>query len=466
MRYSLRTKLSTAFVGVALISILLLSILANIFLEKQFKEYVMDKQERRNRDIVSLISQQYKGDGKWAAGTVEDIGINALEEGLVIKVRDASGNIVWDAEVHNSGLCARMLSHMAQNMKSRYPNWKGEYIENRYPVKTDFAEAGSVEIGFFGPYYFNDNDLAFINTLNKMLAGVGLFSLLLALALGAYMAKRISRPILRVSEAAGLISRGLYNERINEKSGTREIRQLTESINQLAESLKSQESLRRRLTSDVAHELRTPLATLQSHMEAMIDGIWKPDEQRLKSCHEEIARISRMVGDLEKLARYEGECLVLNKSRFDLSELIQGIVRNFESDFKNKGVELYFNTGKLEMPADRDKMSQVIVNLLSNALKYTPSGGKVEIEAGQPGEAIEIVVRDNGIGIAPEDLPYIFERFYRADKSRNRLTGGSGIGLAIVKAIVEAHHGNISVRSEPGNGTEFVILLPHQNISS
>jgi len=274
------------------------------------------------------------------------------------------------------------------------------------------------------------------------------------------MAKRLSTHISRVITTARMISKGYFDDRITETSTTRETAQLIETINNLAETLEKQEALRRRLTADVAHELRTPLATLQSHMEAMIDGIWEPDRERLKSCHEEIVRINRLVGDLEKLAHYESENLILIRTNFDISELIGRIIKNFENDFANKGIDIRFTGEKEILYADKDKISQVMVNLLSNALKYTSEGGKVEVRVKGSDETAEITVRDTGKGIPPEDLPHIFERFYRADKSRNRLTGGAGIGLTIAKAIIDAHKGNIQVRSKVDEGTEFVILLP------
>jgi signal transduction histidine kinase len=163
---------------------------------------------------------------------------------------------------------------------------------------------------------------------------------------------------------------------------------------------------------------------------------------------------------MEKLARYEGENLVLNKTDVNLSELIQHILRNFESDFAGKGVSLSFSGDVEIIKGDSDKLSQVIVNLVSNALKYTPAGGAVEIRVKGLDTATSMVVGDTGMGIPAEDLPHVFERFYRADKSRNRMTGGSGIGLAIVKAIVEAHKGSVTVCSEPGRGTEFTVILP------
>jgi len=462
MKHSLRTKLSLSYVLVVLICVFLTSVLTNLFLEKQFKEYVIENQERKNKEVVFLISQQYKPDGEWNKDVIENIGINALEQGMIIKVVDSSGNVIWDARVYHNGLCQQMLERMARNMASRYPNWEGGYVENKYPVTYNLSEVGRVEIGYYGPYYFNDNDLAFINTLNRLFVSAGMISLFLSLFIAAFMAKRLSTPILRVIDAAQKISKGYYQDRITEKSDTKEISQLTEAINNLAETLQRQEMLRKRLTADVAHELRTPLATLQSHMEAMIDGIWEPDIDRLKSCHEEIVRINRLVGDLEKLAKYESETLILNKTNFDISEVIQHIIKNFETDFLNKGLDIKFYGEKEIIFADKDKISQVIVNLLSNALKYTSEGGRVEVKVESTGDFTNIIVKDTGKGISPEDLPYIFERFYRADKSRNRLTGGAGIGLTIAKAIVEAHKGRIQAISKINEGTEFIVSLPKQ----
>lgn len=461
MKYSLRTKLTLSYILIAFLLVAAISFMANYFLEKQFVNYITKEQEQRNTEIVNLISKQIRNNGSVIdKDVIGNIGINALEQGLILKVRDPAGKTIWDATIHNNGLCTQMISHMAHNMSSRYPNFNGKYVVNEYKMTRNEAEIGSVEIGYYGPFYFRDNDLAFINALNKMLIGVGIFALLVAIGLGAYMAKRLSLPISSAIASAQQISRGYYNDRISDESKTKEIGLLTSTINNLAETLEKQEILRKRLTADVAHELRTPLSTLQSHLEAMIDGIWKADADRLKSCHDEVLRINRMVGDLQQLAKYESENLVLNKTSFDLSELLFRIIQNFQTDFTNKGIEIKYNGGVGKIVADKDKISQVIINLLSNALKYTKEGGYVIIQASESGDDFDIKVKDTGIGISPEDLPYIFERFYRADKSRNRMTGGSGIGLAIVKAIVEAHRGTISAQSEIETGTEFTIKIP------
>jgi len=285
-------------------------------------------------------------------------------------------------------------------------------------------------------------------------------SLIMAFVTGAFMARRISGPISKSIGAAGEIAKGNYRQRITQASNTKEMLQLTDTINHLADSLESQEDLRKRMAADVAHELRTPLANLQSSIEAMLDGIWQPSGDRLESCHEEIIRLSRMVGDIERLNRFEAQNAVLGFSDFDLSELAGHIADSFKPEFHKKRVALYFSGKQALVRADRDKISQVMINLISNALKYTPEGGKVEVRVTGGDVFSQIIVKDSGEGIKKEDLLFIFERFYRADRSRSRQTGGLGLGLTITKAIVESHQGKIEVESAPGQGSAFTVSLP------
>lgn len=461
MKFSLRSKLSLTYVAMALLLVAAISFCINLFFRIQFNDYVKLQLKQQSENIVNLVEKQYDSStGKWNTNAIENIGMNALEQEIILKVKDSGGQTVWDATVHNNGLCVRMLEQMAQNMKSQNPNFKGGYEETTYSVVSSFKNVGEADIGYYGPYYYTNNDIQFLNRINIVLAVIGVVSLFFAFLLGSFMSRRISRPISKAVQAATEISKGNFKDRINETSDTKEINLLTDTVNNLAESLEKQQALRKTMAADVSHELRTPLATLQSSLEAMIDGIWEPSNERLESCHEEILRIGRLVGDLEKLEKAEADNAVLELSEFDLAELASHIIHNFEPDFYKKRVAINFAGDAETILADQDKISQVLINLISNALKYTPEGGKVEIEVKSMGENVKLIVRDTGFGIPPEDLTNIFERFYRADKSRNRLTGGSGLGLTITKAIVEAHKGTINVKSELNKGTEFSVLLP------
>lgn len=287
----------------------------------------------------------------------------------------------------------------------------------------------------------------------------GLGSIILAVILGFYVARRISEPLVHMKRIAERMSSGQWHSRVHVR-GEDELAQLGASLNSLADQLHQQEQLRVTMTEDIAHELRTPLATLKSHMRAMEDGIWAPTPERIHTCYEEIERLAQLVAELEDLTHVESPGFQLNRSLSSLADVIQRAADLVHAAFREKGVALSFQADSgLQLDMDPSRMMQILANLLSNALKYTPQGGSVHIEAVDEGEDIHLLVRDTGSGIPPEELPYIFERFYRTEKSRNRRTGGSGLGLTIVKQLVTAHGG--TVRAESGGvGTTMHIRLP------
>lgn len=460
-KFSLQFKLTAAFLAFTLLLFSLIGIFVNFLLEKQFENYVIDKIAQRNSSIVSNLETRYTDwGGKWDAAGLENIGVNALGDSLMMRVSYTDGTVLWDAMTHNSGMCATMLQDLAENMKGYNARFAGGYEEKTFPLIVGQNIVGNVSIGYYGPYYYTSNDINFLNSLNQLLLLATIIAAAVSFVFGAIMARRLSSPISRVIHTAGKIAQGKYDDRIHEKSNTTEIVELTQSINILAETLAKQEALRKRLTADVAHELRTPTANLQSHIEAMIDGVWEPDAARLASCHEETIRISKLVSDLENLARFEADNLILKKDNFDLTRLITKIETSFENDIMRKNITVVKDISARRLTADEDKIEQILVNLISNALKYTPEGGSIQIRTQENPDAVVISIKDSGIGISSEDLPYIFERFYRADKSRSRATGGSGIGLAIVKFLAEAHGGTVTVESKPGEGSEFTVTIP------
>jgi two-component system, OmpR family, sensor histidine kinase BaeS len=461
MQVKLKTKLALTFLLVTFLIVALISILSNIFLTSQFKAYTADKLHDKISSIVDLLATRYGEWGNhWNESGIESIGTSALSDGFLIRLSDKDGTSLWDARVHHGGVCDAMLSNIAARMQSQDTHFRGGYVEESFAVSQNDVKIGQVAIGYYGPYFFTDADVSFLHTLNRLLLLTAFAGLAGSLILAMIMARQLSRPIMRVIETTEKIASGNYRDRIDDRSSTKEVADLTTSINSLAETLGRQEDMRKQLTKDVAHELRTPLSVVQSHLEAMIDGVWPAEESKLKSCHDEILRMSRLVGDLEKLTALEQDYHDLHFEPVDLEDLLRRIASHFQNDFARKKVSLILDLAPGCLDADQDKLSQVVINLLSNALKYTDEGGTVRIGTTFSDKSAEISVSDTGVGIAPADLPLIFDRFYRADKSRSRETGGSGIGLAIVKKIVEAHSGKVAAFSEPGQGSRFVVSLP------
>uniref|UniRef100_UPI0040269EDF ATP-binding protein n=1 Tax=Lachnospira sp. TaxID=2049031 RepID=UPI0040269EDF len=292
------------------------------------------------------------------------------------------------------------------------------------------------------------------------LAVVGIISIVFAAIAGIILAGKISVPVKAATRAAKDIARGNYNNRINTDICTMELSELGNAVNHMAESLDNQEMLRRRLTSDVAHELRTPVANVSSNIEAIIEGALEPTNERLSSCYNELERITGIITELEKLRQIEGENMILHIGHVDIYELAKEVKLIFENEMSKKNIRCDIIGEHIDVCVDKDKMSQVLNNLISNAVKYTDNYGNIQITVIQENENVVITVEDNGCGMDDNDIPYIFERFYRTDKSRNRSTGGAGIGLTTTRAIVQLHGGMIHVESKKGVGSLFKVTIP------
>lgn len=461
MKYSLKTKLSLTIVFVMLLTVALISMLSNFFIAKQFTNYILSQQGKRTQEIANSLSQQFDPSTKtWDADFVHTIGMDALNDGYIIKVYDLNNQTIWDAETCDMITCSQVMDDISQRMNMNYPQLNGEFTSKTIDITKNNEAIGTVDIGYYGPYFLSEDDFQFLNALNIILIGVGIFSLLFAFVVGSILAKRLSRPILKTVCVAKQISDGDYNTRIEEKSNTKELDELVVSINHLADSLGKQEALRKQLTADVAHELRTPLTSVGTHIEAMIEGVWEPTTERLESCHDEILRIGKIIFDLESLARVESDNLKLEKKQINLLEIVKKAVGSFAVDINKKNLNVSVTGSCSDISADGARISQVVINLLSNAVKYTPDGGTIRINLSEKDMLAKINIKDTGIGIPADELSFIFERFYRADESRNRMTGGSGIGLTIVKSIVTAHGGSVDVESRLNEGSCFTVSLP------
>ena len=285
-----------------------------------------------------------------------------------------------------------------------------------------------------------------------------------AAAISWFLAVRIVRPITDLAAASRRVARGSYAERVAVPTND-EIGALAAAFNEMAEALESTERRRRELLSDVAHELRNPVATLNGYIEGLRDGVVQPDGRVWEILHGETGRLGRLVEDLRQVSRAEEHQLDLRRERRDPRQLLAESATSFSAVFAEKGVQLTFESDGPSLPAvevDPDRIGEVLGNLLSNALRHTPAGGAVVLTAAcGVDDTVELVVADTGEGIAEETLGRVFERFYRTDSARSRDRGGSGIGLTIARAIAEAHGGALRVESEgAGRGSRFVLTLP------
>jgi len=301
---------------------------------------------------------------------------------------------------------------------------------------------------------------AFYRTLLLTILRAGGLTAVLALGLGLFLTRRALGPLSELEAATGKISAGDLAVRVPVHAHD-EVGALASRFNTMASALQEQESLRQRMMNDIAHELRTPLTIMQGQLEALQDGVFPLDAANLEPVHEQTLLLNRLVGDLRDLALAEAGQIRLAMASVDISAVSRRVASRFLTQAQSQGIALQVHAGDAPpVRGDAQRLEQVLGNLLSNALRHTPQGGSITIEVTSPPGALRIAVHDTGEGIPAEDLPHVFERFYRGDRSRQRGSGQSGLGLAIARELVRAHGGEISAHSFPGQGTTITIELP------
>ncbi|PKN98429.1 MAG: two-component sensor histidine kinase [Chloroflexi bacterium HGW-Chloroflexi-4] len=301
-----------------------------------------------------------------------------------------------------------------------------------------------------------------------------IIALLAAVVASFLISRQVVEPIQRLMKLSRKIAAGEYEERLQISGNVQgnqldELDQLALSFNQMADKLEKTESMRRQLIGDVTHEMRTPLSAIKGYMEGLIDGVISATPETYNQVYAEADRLQRLVNDLQELSRVEAGTYQLKIESATPTLLVETVVNNFNRQFDEKGLILK-HTYEANLPkvsVDKDRIVQVLTNLVGNALQYTPTGGVVTISVSRVKNEVNFEVTDTGIGISPEHLSLIFNRFYRTDKSRTRASGGSGIGLTIAQALVKAHHGRIWVKSAgEGEGTSIYFTLPISELNS
>lgn len=462
---SIRKQLFAMLLCVGSFTIILTALFVNITIHVQFKEYVEKNIQNTSLMIVDLLEEIYNSEGSWDKVREDALFTQAQTGKFSIAVLDTDKNILW----------GRTKETLLQEIESLgYPSVQGRaakayenmiYTFEDMPIRADGNIVGYARIGYFPGFMLSSDDIMFQANINSSIIGSGLIALLCFILIGVYITRLFTKPIYAIVRTSVDLARGKYTVRYNRKSRIKELENLRHSMNYLAQTLEEQDLLRKKLISDVSHEIRTPLHILQSNLEAMIDGIYPIDEDQMEVLHKEVVRFSSLLSNLDKLKNIEDDVAQVNLVQIELNPVLKDLFNAFKILAREKGIKYHLDIRESKgvmILADTNAIKQIFMNILSNAFKFTEEGS-ITLRSEIRGKSVDIIVEDTGIGVAKEDVPYIFERMYRGDKSRERYEG-SGIGLTIVKKLVTMHKGQIEVESEETKGSKFIITLPIEHM--
>ena len=451
MKKTLSGKITLAMVALAVGGILLTALLTNLALDWNFQRYLRSTQEEQNRLIVGTLSELYGEATSWAAVRRSTMHVGSTT-GTQIRVFDNEGQLIADSL---TGMMQGMQGHRWEEVQEE----RGYTYE--YPLILQGQQVGVVEITYLGQQgLWTGEAVIFRRTVQQSALITGLVAILAAIVLGSLLSRRLTSQFASLTAAADKWGQGHFDVRV-ETSGEDEVARLGETMNRMASRLEDQSNLRKKLTGDISHELRTPLTTIRSYLEAFQDGVMEPDTQNIAALLDESHRLAHLVNDLQELtnAEYRSKGVVLTE--IDINAFAAREAERIRPAMRQKDIRLSLLTEDkpVFVLADEALLGRVLRNLLINAQKYTHQSGNITVTVFDAGNRAGVAVADNGTGISKEHVPHIFERFYRADPSRTRATGGSGIGLAIVRELLESMGGLVDVESELGKGSTFRIFL-------
>ena len=465
MIYSLRFRLLAAFALVILVTVGAIYLFVSQTTGVEFRHYGERSEQAHFGRVAFELHRYYREHGDWE-------GIQPYVEqwgnlyGRRIILTDSGGVVVADSDRE---LLGQQYQTDTPGMSLPPPRNQGWLPGKEYRPDTPGIslpppwEGNSVGTFYIspGPSAIFPSPLWLSQTISRFLLWGALLAIAVALLVTYFLSRRISAPVKALTLAARRLGQGDLSQRVQSEDKS-ELGELAQAFNTMAENLERSEQLRRNMIADIAHELRTPLSNLKGYVEAIRDGMVKPELDAIRSLDEEAMMLSQLVNDLQELSLAEAGELKLDCQKENVIELLKQIAGVKQSQAAAKGISLSADLPK-KLPRvniDSRRISQVLLNLIDNAITHTPQGGIITITARKLDDWVEIGIEDTGEGIPAEHLPNVFERFYRVDKSRARATGGTGLGLAIARSLVEAHGGKIEVKSEEGKGSHFAFTIP------
>lgn len=454
------TSMTLAFALTAIMTAGVLVAVLGFVWEGQFKAYTRQNMQALANSSAESISTAYQREGSWnSAVLAEASSVSAMSSDVGIQIVGPDGGVIYDDtwEHGHTGASAHA------DVVSGAPTGADSAVTASISDKNGTSVATLRLWAFGSETLLTRADAAFRSNSYGAIAVAAAIAVVLACVIGYFTSRRLATPIQRITDTARQIRNGDLTARSGVK-GADEIGQLGETFDDMATSLERDLKLEHRLTGDVAHELRTPLMAMQATVEAMQDGVLPADDEHFETVAAEVRRLSRLVDAMLKLSRLENGSTELKTERTDVVYLIRSLVTSQHQLFHEKGLHLRFvdesQYGELNADIDPDLIREAVVNLMSNAMRYTDADGWVTVTVRQERSDVLIAVQDTGIGIAKEDIPQTFSRFWRSDVSRERVSGGLGVGLSLTKEIVDKHNGTILVESELGKGTTFTLRIP------
>lgn len=438
--WSLGARLGTAFATIAVLAVGLVVGLVIITTSRETARLAAAQRQQAATTAATTLARAYRRDGGWGGGDVAATARRlALQAGGGLTVLDAQG---------------RTVASVGSMPGAMGPGMGAGSVEA--PVTVGDRTVGDVVLRLPGSGLSRSEQRLRDRLVTIALVGGGI-AVLMALAAALYFARRLTAPLRRLTSAARRLERGEQAPgAVVDAPG--EIGELARAFDHMARALDDQARSRQATLTEIAHELRTPLTILRGNCEAMVDGVEQPSPDRLASLHDEILRLERLVADLETLSASEAAFAQLDLTTVDLADLARSAVALLSGQAASAGVALGSDVVATVLQGDRSRLEQILENLISNALKFTPRGGTITVRTFPEGDDAVLEVRDTGRGIPPDELPHVFERFWRGTRAAD--TGGRGIGLAVVDELVRAHHGQVSVTSVPGRGSVFTARFP------
>jgi two-component system sensor histidine kinase BaeS len=432
---TLGLRLALAFVGVALAAVALIAVLTAVFSAVDVSSLANRQRSELAGAFAVAAASSWERSGSWAGANFASAVDLAEQTGVQFQVRDAVGHTV--------------------TATSGFASVTGPTASA--PVLVRGKQVGSVLVGLTASG-LGAADGVLRAALLRAIAGAAGLAALLALATALGVSRRITRPVARLVSVTRAMASGDRSSRAGEIKAPGELRELAAAFDNMADTLDHEDKIRRDLVASVAHELRTPVAVLQAGHEALLDGVTEPTPEELGSLRDEVLRLARMVDDLQTMAAADAAVLQLAREWRDLAEIAAAAADSLARRFEAAEVTLDRELARAPVLADERWMHQVVTNLLGNALKFTPAGGTVTIRTRQDGRDAVLEVADSGVGIPADELPRIFDRFWRGQAAAQ--TSGSGIGLAIAAELARAHGGTLTAASQPGEGTRLTLTLP------